>query len=96
MTYPFFLFLFTCPLEFTRRRRAACYPLSPILSCPQKSALVNPKNAKSLIHPLTTQIAPIVFAQKVLTSAQNLYTFVQNLLKTSALLLIFALSPFRR
>jgi hypothetical protein len=94
VAYPFFFF--TCPLEFTRRRRAACCPLSPILSYPQKSALVNPKNAKSLIHPLTTQIAPIVFAQKVLTSAQNLYTFAQNLLKTSALLLIFDLLPFRR
>jgi hypothetical protein len=58
--------------------------------------LVNPKNAKSLIHPLTTQIAPIVFAQKVLTSAQNLYTFVQNLLKTSAFLLIFDFPLFRR
>jgi hypothetical protein len=38
----------------------------------------------------------MVFAQKVLTSAQNLYTFVQNLLKTSALLLIFDFPLFRR
>jgi hypothetical protein len=71
-------------------------PLSVILLYPQKSALVNPKNAKNLIHTLTTQIAPIVFAQKVLTSAQNLRTFVQNPLKTSAFLLIFDFSLFRR
>jgi hypothetical protein len=70
--------------------------LPAILSCPQKSALVNPKNAKSLIHPLTTQINPIVFAQKVLTSAQNALRSAQNLFKTSALLLIFVLTPFRR
>jgi hypothetical protein len=38
----------------------------------------------------------MVFAQKVLTSAQNALRFAQNLLKTSALLLIFVLSPFRR
>jgi hypothetical protein len=73
----------------------ARYPL-PSLNHPPHVYLCQAKNRQKSNQPVVNTLCLLKNAQNPFISAQNLRTFVQNPLKTSALLLIFVLSPFRR